>query len=194
MGTLRQIVGEKVSALPPKISVKLFKTYMKSRINHIIPLISLSNGTEESWANIRVIIFNQIIQRMALPREAEALIGISYCVTFIKPMLKLRQRYHQNKNDQLKQYITKALHKAMLTWIKTEPNLRPEIIEQINKEINSIEQIEEKDWKQLVNNQAFLRLFKNDIPEQVKSKINKLKLPNILNLFIKFLSNSKIKK
>ena len=89
-------------------------------------------------------------------------------------MLKLRKRYHQNKNEQLKQYITKALHKAMLTWIKTEPNLRQEIIEQINKEINSIEQIEEKDWKQLVNNQAFLRLFTNDIPEQVKSKINKL--------------------
>ena len=155
---------------------------MKSRINHIITLISLSNGTEESWANIRVIIFNQIIQRMTLPREAVALIGISYYDTFIKPMLKLRHRYHQNKNDQLKQYITKALHKAMLTWIKTEPNLRPEIIEQINKEINSIEQIEEKDWKQLVSNQAFLRLFKNDIPEQVKSKINKLKLPNILNL------------
>ena len=81
-------------------------------------------------------------------------------------MLKLRQRYHQNKNDQLKQYITTALHKAMLTWIKTEPNLRQEIIEQINKERNSIEQIEEKDWKQLVKNQAFLRLFKNDIPEQ----------------------------
>ena len=34
----------------------------------------------------------------------------------------------------------------------------------------------------LLIKQAFLSLFKNDIQEEVKLKINKLKLPNISNL------------
>ena len=155
---------------------------MKAKINHTIPLIAISNGTQESWGNIRAVIFNQIIQRLTLPREAAALIGLSFYDTFIKPLLKLRQRYKNNKNEELTKYITKAIHKAMITWTKAEPNLRPEIIEQINKELNGTEEIDEQNWKKIVNEQAFIRLFKNNIPEEVKSKINKLKLPNILNL------------
>ena len=42
--------------------------------------------------------------------------------------------------------------------------------------------------KRWVIKQAFLSLFKNDIQEEVKLKINKLKLPNRLNL----LSNAHI--
>ena len=136
---------------------------MKAKINHTIPLITLSNGTQESWTNIRAVIFNQIIQRLTLPREAAALIGLTI-------------------------YITKALHKAMIVWTKAEPNLRAEILEQINKEINQTEEIQEEIWKKIVNEQTFIRLFKNDIPEEVKTKINKLKLPNVLNL----LSNAPI--
>ena len=69
---------------------------MKAKINHTIPLIALSNGTQESWTNIRAVIFNQIIQRLTLPREAAALIELSFYDTFIKPLLKLRQRYKNN--------------------------------------------------------------------------------------------------
>ena len=188
LGSLRQIVGENVKDLSIKLNVKLFKTYMKAKINHTIPLIALSNGTQESWTNIRAVIFNQIIQRLTLPREAAALIGLSFYDTFIKPLLKLRQRYKNNNNKELTIYITKALHKAMIAWTKAEPNLRAEILEQINKELNQTEEIQEEIWKKIVNEQAFIRLFKNDIPEQVKTKINKLKLPNVLNL----LSNAPI--
>ena len=165
-----------------RLNVKLFKTYMKAKINHTIPLIALSNGTQESWGNIRAVIFNQIIQRLTLPREAAGLIGLSFYDTFIKPLLKLRQRYKNNKNEELTKNITKAIHKAMITWTKAEPNLRPEIIEQINKDLNGTEEIDEQNWKKIVNEQAFIRLFKNNILEEVKSKINKLKLQNILNL------------
>ena len=34
----------------------------------------------------------------------------------------------------------------------------------------------------MVNEETFIKLFKNNIPEEVKTKINKLKLPNKLNL------------
>ena len=37
-------------------------------------LIAISNKIQESWGNIRAVIFNQIIQRLTLPREAAALI------------------------------------------------------------------------------------------------------------------------
>ena len=73
----------------------------------------------------------------------------------------------------------------MITWTKAEPNLRSEIIDQINKDLNRTEEIDEENWKKIVNEQAFIRLFKYNIPEEVKSKINKLKLPNILNLLTK---------
>ena len=111
--------------------------------------------------------------------------GLSFYDTFIKPLLKLRQRKKKEKNDELTKYITRATHKAMITWTKVEPNLRPEIIEQINKDLNGTEEINEQLWKKIVNQQAFIRLFKNNIPEEVKTKINKLKLPNILNLLSK---------
>ena len=48
LGSLKQIMGENVKELSIRLNVKIFKTYMKSKINHTLPLIALSNGTEES--------------------------------------------------------------------------------------------------------------------------------------------------
>ena len=48
MGNLKQIMGENVKELSIRINVKIFKTYMKMKINQTLPLIALSNGTEES--------------------------------------------------------------------------------------------------------------------------------------------------
>ena len=43
---------------------------MRSKINHLIPLIILTGGTEDLWKTIRKFIFHKIIECSTLPRES----------------------------------------------------------------------------------------------------------------------------
>ena len=54
------------------------------------------------------------------------------------------QRYKYNINTQFTEFITKAKYKTMITYIKADPNLRKEILEQINKELNGSEERKEE--------------------------------------------------
>ena len=42
---------------------------MKSKINHLIPLIAITGGIGELWKSIRKIIFNTLLEHSTLPRE-----------------------------------------------------------------------------------------------------------------------------
>ena len=53
--------------------IKIFKIYMRSKLNHLIPLICTTNQTEVFWEILRKIIFKQILLRTTLPREAASL-------------------------------------------------------------------------------------------------------------------------
>ena len=90
-------------------------------------------------------------KRLTLQRKTAAFLGISFYDTFVKPLLKLRQRYKYSINTQFTEFITKAKYKTMITQIKAKPNLRKEILEQINKELNGSEERKEEMQKMKVN-------------------------------------------
>ena len=56
-------------AFQKKTTKKIFKIYLIFQINHLLPLIALSNNLDSSWKYIRKIIFRNILKRQALPLE-----------------------------------------------------------------------------------------------------------------------------
>ena len=69
---------------------------MKSRINHLLPIIALTNGIYASWKNIRKVIFTQILNKLTLPLEFAALMGLSFYENFYKASIKIKDKYIEN--------------------------------------------------------------------------------------------------
>ena len=79
------------------------------------------------------------------------------------------------------EYIHNALIKALAEWKNAEPNLNNTILNNIEQTING-EIPETKKWNKDVQDQAFTRLFRNNIIPEIKEKISSLKMPQIINL------------
>jgi len=66
--------------------IRIFKTYLISKINHLLPIIVLTGNLETSWKCIRKIIFNNILNRNALPLETAMTMGIGYYNIILDPL------------------------------------------------------------------------------------------------------------
>jgi len=95
---------------------------MKSRINHLLPIIILTKGIHESWKNIRKIIFTSILNRLTLPLEAASLMGLSFYEIFVKPLLKIIDKYSEHNQTELVEYIQNAINKILAEWKNVEQN------------------------------------------------------------------------
>ena len=77
---------------------------MKSKINYLIPLISITNGIEELCKTIRKIIFNTQPDHSNLPRENDSPLTLLYYKIIVRQILKLSERnliYTNNKEDEI---------------------------------------------------------------------------------------------
>ena len=157
---------------------------MKYKVNHLIPLLALTDGLYESRKNIRAVIFTAIFKRLTLPLESAALIVLSFYDTFFKPLLKIREKYIQNNQYDMVNYIEQALKKAAITWKNIEPNLTSQIINNL-LEVNNGNIKDLNTWDKEIKEQTHIRLFKNQIIPEAKTKILKLKMPQIINLLSK---------
>lgn len=72
---------------------------MKSKINHLIPLIIITGVTEELWKNIRKFIFHNVIEYNTLPRESASAFRLGFYKIMIKPFKKLIERNYQLTNN-----------------------------------------------------------------------------------------------
>ena len=106
---------------------------MKSKINHLLPIIALTKGIFESWKNIRKVIFTPILNRLTLPLEAASLMGLSFFETFVKPLLKIKDKYVENKQDELTKHVKTAINKTLIEWKNAELNLDNTILINIEK-------------------------------------------------------------
>ena len=122
--------------MPIKTHIKIFKTWMKSKINHLLPIIALTKGIFESWKNIRKVIFTPILNRLTLPLEAASLMGLSFFETFVKPLLKIKDKYVENKQDELTKHVKTAINKTLIEWKNAEPNLDNTILIYIEQSLN----------------------------------------------------------
>ena len=58
--------------------IRLFKTYMLSKVNHLLLLISLNGHLEQIWKCIRKIIYRDILKTQTTPLESLITLGIGY--------------------------------------------------------------------------------------------------------------------
>ena len=96
---------------------------MKFKINQLLPIIALTKGIFESWKNIRKVIFTPILNRLTLPLEAASLMGLSFFETFVKHLPKIKDKYDENKQDELTKHVKTAINKTLIEWKNAEPNL-----------------------------------------------------------------------
>ena len=68
---------------------------MISKINHLLPLISLNGYLEQSWKCIRKIIFRDILKAQTTPLESAITLGLGYYNIIIRPMMKIIDREYE---------------------------------------------------------------------------------------------------
>jgi len=72
---------------------------MRSKINHLIPVITLGESLAESWKNIRSVIFNFVFQRATFPKESASLFKMGFYDIMIRPLVKVIERNLAVIND-----------------------------------------------------------------------------------------------
>ena len=78
----------KIRFLTRLTRIRLFKTYMISKVNHLLPIITLNGHLSESWKCIRRIIFRDILKTQTSPLETAVTLGLGYYNIIIRPMIK----------------------------------------------------------------------------------------------------------
>ena len=72
--------------------IRIFKAYMISKVNHLLPLISLNGHLGVSWKCIRRIIFRNILKTQTSPLEGVVSLGLGFFNIIIKPILRNIER------------------------------------------------------------------------------------------------------
>ena len=65
---------------------------MKSKINHLIPLMAITGGIKDLWKSIRKIIFTNLLEYSTMQRKSASSFRLSFYDIIIRPVLKLIKR------------------------------------------------------------------------------------------------------
>ena len=163
--------------------IYIFKTYMITKVNHLLPLISLNGHLSDSWKCIRRIIFRNILKTQTSPLETTVTLGLGYYNLIIRPLLKLIEKYHNfTNNDQQYNFLKLAATKAFTHWKCIEKKLPDEIENEINEIINNGKWTLIDELDTLIYKNIAIRLFRNSNNiKQIKDH-KSLKYPNYIYL------------
>ena len=164
--------------------LKIFQIFMKSRINHLIPLIAITGGIKELWKKIRSIIFKYLLEHSTLPRESASSFGLGFYEIIVRPILKfITRNANYTKNKEEEEMLKEALKEIYKQWLIFEPNHTDEIKEIIVKNIenNSSETYEEFDKKLALESSN--RLYKgHELNIEESKKLRRIKAPGLIVL------------
>ena len=175
------------SSLTRRARTLIFQTYIRSKVAHLLPQISLAGTLPQTWKCLRNIIFRYILSAATLPRESAALFGLSYYDIIIKPLLRLIERDALvTADEEQTSFLIEACKPALLYWTTAEPNLKLEIKLKIADTIENKLWHSATQWDDIIRTQAVLRLFRNSSIPQNYHKLTGLKQPTL----ILYLSNA----
>ena len=157
---------------------------MISKVNHLLPLISLNGHLEQSWKCIRKIIYRDILKTQTTPLESLITLGIGYYNLIIRPMMKMIEReYNFLKDDDHLESLKFAAKKAMIHWKNLETKLPDDVEKQINQMIDGQNWYSVKYIHHLLYNNIGVRLCRNSEDKNLNLKdLKALKYPNFLYL------------
>ena len=186
--SIYQLIKTSETFITTRSRIKLFKTYIKAKYNHLLPLIALNGDVETTWKQIRKTIFNDILKRSTQPKESAGLLGCSYYSIILRPLIKMMDQESESDNQDVYMFIAEASKKAMLYWISTEINHNQEIISAVEKFVNKNIYLNLKQWDEITQKDAIIRMYKNiNIPQNYQ-RLKDLKYP----IIIEILSNAPI--
>ena len=167
--------------------IRIFLIYMKSKINHLIPLIAITGGIEDLWKAIRKIVFNTLLEHSTLPRESASAFGLGYYEIMVRPILKLRERnmiYTNNIEED--EMIGKALINILKYWLVSEPKHTDYVKEIITANIEGKRNDNYNCFDKIIIKEYDDRLFRGHIlNEDQSSKLRRIKFSGL----IVFISN-----
>ena len=180
------IINNTTSMLSRRARIKIYTIFIRSKFAHLIPLIAVSDKLEDTWTNIRKNIFSDALLGNTLPREAAALMGISFFNIIVKPVLKLLEniilRANNENNDFHISFMKQASKNIFKIWITVEPNHTPRMKEMILEFLTNDKLYTTEEYSKALISEAAYRLFRNtQIPENVNS-LTKLNLPRLIEL------------
>ena len=180
-GKLMDILA-KNQGIATSARIKIFKIYMRSKVNHLIPLICMTGKTEEFWKIIRKIIFNHILLKSTLPREAASLFRCGFFDIVIRPLMKqLIQCHNYHRDEEYQTYLSNALSKALITMKTIEIKHSPEVDKAIQNAVMGIH-ITLDEWELLMRDSVTTRLWNDTWQKSQIAEVKRIKLPGIIFL------------
>ena len=191
-GIAEQIIEEKVfGQVKSKLNkyhfltrlsrIRLFKTYMISKVNHLLPLIALNGHLQESWKYIRRIIFRDILRAQTSPLESMVTLGLGYYNIIIKPILKIIEKFEIFQSHAPRQnFLIEAAKKALTHWKSLEQKIPKEIDQTIDKLLKGEIWLNSKEMDILNYNNLGEGLFKNSNEIKEIKDARSLKYPNYI--------------
>ena len=161
---------------------RIFQTYMRSKINHLIPLIVLSGGITELWKTIRKFIFVHLIEFSTLPRESASAFKLGYYDIIIRPVKKLLERnYNFTNNKEEDEMLNECLNISFKNWIIQEPKHTEKIKVMITEVIEKKKWLDVTEMDKLLNEEYSERLLRNhDINSNIVKKLKIIRSPSLI--------------
>ena len=164
--------------------IRIFQVYMRSKINHLLPLIILTGGIEITWKTIRKFIFDHIIEYKTLPRESASIFGLGYYELIIRPIKKLIERnYEFTKNEDEDKMLNESMKDALKYWLIAEPKHTDKINELIVNNIEGKKNTKLIELDVALKDEKIERIFRNhNIKKEIVNNLKKVKSPSIILL------------
>ena len=191
MGVIENIIETKTfGKLINKISIfngfaksskiRIFKIFLMSKVNHLLPLIALSGNLEASWKCIRKIIFRNILDKHTLPLETAVALGLGYYNIIIRPLIKFCRRYKDQRNNNDEEiYLKESVKRAILYWIQIERKQVEPVLEVLLSIANGQTWLNEDELDKLIYANLSKRLMRMNDHSLVLQYSKILKFPNI---------------
>ena len=161
---------------------------MRSRINHLIPIVTLSGNLHDSWKNIRSVIFNFVLERSTFPKESASLFKMGFYDIMVRPLIKVIDRYFNFvKDNEQANFLKTIATKAFITWISIENN-QSEGVKSMVSNLSNGEWYSLLQWDKTVREYAFTRIFRGTNLSDLGQCVINLKKPNLLL----YLSNARM--
>lgn len=164
--------------------IRLFHIYMKSKINHLIPLLSIAGKIKDLWKNIREIIFRYLLEYSTLQRESALSFKLSFYDIIVRPVLKLIEKNKNYTNDiEEENMLNESLKEIFNIWLIAEPKHTDEIKQVIIKNIENNFQTSYDEFDALMAKESTERLYKgHNVNIEEAKKLRKIKSPGLIVL------------
>ena len=163
--------------------IKLFKIYLISKVNHLIPLTALTGNLSVLWKSIRKIIFKNILHKQTTPLETMPMLGLGYYNIIVRPLIKLIERNLKVIGDKnIYNILMGAVKKVMQIWLQFETKHEIQLKDKILKLSRGEEEIDIKVLDKLIQEEMKGRLRRKTGEELNIMDLRILKYPNVTNL------------